>query len=108
MKEFPASFTPQGLAQSRDAIITERYLAYLRKDLYEHTLTRHSEADYFEVDKFQKRYSLPKDLVQQLVQRLVTEVRAKGWTCELSYGKTAIFVMADPNNPPLNYFREGV
>lgn len=74
-------------------IIYERWKCYLRRDLYEHILSR-EESDYFSLDNFNQRVNNMETVVK-MVKEVIPELEALGWKCLLSFGETGLFVYSD-------------
>jgi hypothetical protein len=103
MKEFPSRLH----ADNKDnfpAMNYDRVKAYLRRDLYDHIISR-EEKDYFELDRFNKNRLNDVEVLGKMVKEVCTELEELGWTTQLSYGGTGLFIYAD--EPPANCFPDG-
>ena len=83
-----------------------RILCYLRRELYEHII-REEETNYFELDKFQKKYSLELKNREKMGETVMSELCKIGWKCKLSFGGTGLFIYSS-ENPPTNCWEDGL
>ena len=71
----------------------------LTKRVFEHMLSRDSENDYFEIDRFFDDIELSRDISIELVDTLMKELNNLGWGCKTSFGGTGLFIYSTPNHP---------
>ena len=103
MKQFPSNLH----ADNKDnfpKINYARIKAYLRRDLYDHIISR-EEKDYFELDRFNKERLNNLDILNKMVKEIRGELTKLGWATQLSYGGTGLFVYS--GEPPANCFPDG-
>ncbi len=69
----------------------------LRKEIYEHLISRDSENDYFDLDIFSKRHSYINYL--SIVNTVCEELKELGWNIQLSFGDTGLFIFSTEEKP---------
>lgn len=103
MKEFPNRMHVSN-KDKFPQLFYERYLCYLRRDIFEHILRRKDEKDennYFALDSWcQQHLQNRKDLMGQMRDTLMEEVQAQGWKCKLSFAGTGLFIYSTEEPPP--------
>jgi hypothetical protein len=103
MREFPSHLTPQDVNKF-PSIARDINLSYLRRDLYEHIISKKPE-EYFSIEQFNQRVNNMQESLQ-LVKTVIPELEKLGWTCKLSYGDTALFIFS--GKPPANYWESDI
>lgn len=105
MKQFPNKISTSN-RENFPNISFNRNMCYLRRDIYEHIIFN-KEDEYFDVDVW-CRNRLKNDTVvmKRMVDIIINELENKGWTCKLTFGASALFIYA--NEPPVNYFEDGL
>jgi hypothetical protein len=106
MQEFPTRLTPEKEADFRRYYL-ERCLCYLRRDIYEHLLSRKDTTDYFELNTFATEHKLREDEVNQMSEKAAVELNKLGWQTGFGFGHTGLFVYADAADPPSNLYPDG-
>jgi hypothetical protein len=84
-----------------------RIVSYLRRDIYEHILCN-SEMEYYDLETFFKKYKIDKKKTSEMSTKIIGELELLGWTCKLSFGGTGLFIYSDKDNPPSNYYVDGI
>ena len=97
MKNFPSSLNVNN-KENFDKLRYNRFLSYLRRDVYEHIINN-EEHDYFDLEKFDKNHYKNMEKSIQIVEIIVKELSELGWKCKLSYGQTALFIYSTENPP---------
>lgn len=107
MKQFPEKLKVSN-RETFSSYHKERTTCYLRREIYDHMLTKGEEED-FDLDVFMKQY-MPKnrELFSEIVKKVTGELEDLGWTCKTSYGSTALFIFSDENSPPERYYPDGM
>jgi hypothetical protein len=93
MKEFPKNLSVK-YKQRFPEIYYMRMKCYLRKELYEHIISR-EEKDYFSLDEFNSRFRVSMEITQKIIREVIPELETLGWTCKLSFGDTGLFIYSD-------------
>jgi hypothetical protein len=77
----------------------ERFICYLRKDLFEHII-REEENSYFEIDNWcRKHLKNDEETMAKMIETLREELHALGWKTALSFGSTALFIYSTEEPP---------
>ena len=84
-----------------------RIKCYLRRDLYDHIISK-EESEYFDLDDFSVRRLKNKTLLDKMVGELCIELENIGWCTGISFGGTGLFIYKDRENPPKNYYPDGL
>lgn len=106
MREFPTKFTPAKEERFR-VYHVERCMCYLRREIYEHILSRKDVTDYFQLDKFASTYKLTEAEMVSISETVSQELVQLGWQTGFGFGHTGMFVYADASNPPTNLYPDG-
>jgi hypothetical protein len=69
----------------------------LRKEIYEHLISREDENDYFDLDIFSKRHSYLD--CKKNVDLVCDELKELGWKIQLSFGDTGLFIFSTEEKP---------
>jgi hypothetical protein len=104
MKEFPTKMNVKE-KDNFDKYLYDRYLCYLRKDIYEHLLLRNNnENNYFDLDKWVKN-NLNNDIsiLNKMLIQIIDEIKDLGWKCQTTFGGTALFIYSTDIKPHLCY-----
>lgn len=102
MKEFPSLLNVNN-KKNFPKLFYNRYLCYLRRDIYEHMIRwtdLKSENNYFELDRFQRDNKIPNDLFKKMRNVIIKELQTLGWKCKLSYADTGLFIFSSESPPP--------
>ena len=102
MKEFPRHLNVK-YKERFPELNFNRMKCYLRKNLYEHIISR-EEKDYFSLDDFSSQFHTPVEMVQKMVSDVIPELEKMGWTCKLSFGGTGLFIYS--GEKPANCWEE--
>ena len=97
MKTFPSILDVKYKDNFPD-VYYNRVLFYIRRDIYEHIISE-DENNYFDLEKFQKKYKLSTENRDKLCQEIVKELEKLGWKCRLSFGDTGLFIYSSENPP---------
>ena|SRR3990167_5823599 len=84
-------------------IYRKRIKAYLRKDLYEHILSK-EEKDFFDLNPFIEKMN-DKTIFKKLLDEVRDELSILGWKTQTSFGETGLFIYE--KNPPPNCYPDG-
>ena len=105
MKEFPDRIHVNN-KENFDNLCYERFLCYLRRDVFEHLIKRkNDENNYFELDVwFRNQLKKPDaSFVEKMSKKIIEELEAKGWKCKTAFGGTGLFVYSTEDPPPSCY-----
>jgi len=105
MKEFPPRLDVRYKDQLKDYLYN-RTIAYLRRDLFELIIRENGQCLALD-EWFREKNYTNKDNIELMTKTVMKELETIGWTCNTSYGGTALFVYADKDNPPKAYFPDG-
>lgn len=75
----------------------------LNADIEVFLLTRETENDYYDLDKFGlKNFARSEYLerMQLLLKEIILELESLGWKCKYSYNDTGLFVYSTEKPPP--------
>ncbi len=100
MKNFPNKLNVVNKDKFND-FFRERTLCYLRRDLYEHMLSRKDETAYFDISGFSSKYRFKN--IKNMVETVIQELEVLGWKCKTSYGGTGLFIYST-DEPPANCY----
>ena len=103
MKEFPENLHVSN-KEKFHKINYKRLLAYFRKELYEHIISK-EEKDYFVLDTFKRQKGVNNNDMEKMIKTVCTELKDLGWNTQTSYGGTGLFIYA--NEPPSNCYPDG-
>ena len=99
MREFPSKLKPEN-KEIFPQLFYNRIKCYLRRDLYEHIIS-HKENDYFSLDEFNLNHHVKNiDLVKQMIDELIPDLKKLGWKCKTSFGGTGLFIYSTEKPPP--------
>lgn len=102
MKEFPIRIHVDN-KDKFSKVFYARYLAYLRRDLFEHII-KENENTYFDLDTWSKNnLGNKKKLIETMTAQIMKELKNKGWNCKTSFGGTGLFIYSSENPPPSCY-----
>lgn len=101
MKELPQRLHVKNKDDFREYYY-KRTMCYLRREIYEHVLSS-IENFYFTLEDFRVKYKLSGQEISSMSATIMDELRNLGWTCQLSYGGTALFIYSTVDPPPLCY-----
>ena len=104
MDNFPEILTPANNTKFPVAKL-RRLLAKLRSEITD-LILRGNENDYFDLDDFFRRYSVPPKDREVLKNTVIQELSAKGWKCKTSFGGTGLFVYST-EKPPSSCYEDG-
>lgn len=77
-----------------------RTLNLLRKEIYDHIISRKDENDYFDIDIFFKKCNYYyKENFSRIIKTILDELTFIGWKTQLSFGDTAIFIYSTEEKP---------
>lgn len=96
MKVFPSILNVKNNDNFKQ-IHYNRVLCYLRKEIYEHIISK-DENSYFEIDKFGLKYSF--QISDNMINIIIQELNLLGWKCKLSFASTALFIYSTLTPPP--------
>lgn len=101
MKEFPNRMHVTNV-ENFPELFYERYICYLRRDIFEHILKRNGdENDYVCLDSWcRNNIQNRKDIMCQMRDTVINEIEDKGWKCKLSFGGTGLFIYSTEDPPP--------
>lgn len=96
MKEFPMKMNVNQ-KDNFESYLFDRYLCYLRKDIYEHLLLRNNdENNYFDLDKWvRNNLDNNKCILNNMLEQIIKEIKELGWKCQTSFGGTALFIYSN-------------
>jgi hypothetical protein len=78
----------------------DRVIQLLRKEIYEHLISRKDENDYFDIEIFCKRYNYPdKENFSKILKIILNEITELGWKIQLSFGDTGLFIFSTIEKP---------
>ena len=99
MKLFPKDLKPENQNEFPQ-ILKERYLSYLREEIYDYIL-RNNERDFVDIQNlFQKKDIEIKSLdIQEMANIMVEELQNLGWKTELIFNKKGLIVYTGDNVP---------
>lgn len=75
-------------------ILMDYYRDKLRKHLRVYVLKQNKD-DYFDIQKFRKRYDLSVEEMETLLSAVVEEFQELGWKWHLCYGGTGLYLYID-------------
>jgi hypothetical protein len=107
MKKFPnhiniknKTLVMQPYKNNFEEINYQRILELLRKEIYEHLISRKDENDYFDIEIFCKRYNYTeKENFSKILKIVLTEITELGWKTQLSFGDTGLFIYSTKEKP---------
>jgi hypothetical protein len=107
MKKFPShiniknkTLVMQPYKNNFEEINYQRILELLRKEIYEHLISRKDENDYFDIEIFCKRYNYTeKENFSKILKIVLTEITELGWKTQLSFGDTGLFIYSTKEKP---------
>lgn len=82
----------------------DRCLCYLRRDIYEHILSN-DETSYFDIEKFNTKYVKNIGKTNELIDKIIIELKTLGWKCKKSFGSTGLFIYST-EKPPSNCWED--
>ena len=98
MLEFPKRLNINNKSEFK-TYFYDRFLCYLRKDIYEHMLIE-DENSYFELDNWCRKYLKNDDeMMTKMVEKLRNELHQMGWKTAISFGNTALFIYSSEEPP---------
>ena len=108
MKEFPNRMRVEN-KDKFPKLFYDRHLCYLRRDIFEHLLSRNGdENDYFTLDDWcSEHLKNRKDLMGEMRDTIIREIEETGWKCKLSFMGSAIFIYST-ENPPSSCYEDGL
>ena len=78
----------------------ERVIQLLRKEIYDHLISRKDENDYFDIEIFCKRSNYPdKENFSKILKIVLNEITELGWKTQLSFGDTGLFIYSTIEKP---------
>ena len=78
----------------------ERIIMNLRKDIYEHLISRKDENDYFDTEIFCKKFNYyDKTTFSSILKIVLEEITDLGWNTQLSFGDTGLFIFSTEEKP---------
>ena len=78
----------------------DRILLLLRKEIYDHLISRKEENDYFDLEIFCKRYNYSdKETFPKILKIVLIEICELGWKTQLSFGDTGLFIYSTEEKP---------
>ena len=78
----------------------ERVIQLLRKEIYDHLISRKDENDYFDIEIFCKRNNYSdKENFSKILKTLLVEITELGWKTQLSFGDTGLFIYSTIEKP---------
>jgi hypothetical protein len=101
MKGFPQQINVKN-KHNFNSIFFDRFLCYLRKDIYEHLLKRNNDENiYFELDMWSRKYiNNDTEIMLKMTNIIITELQEKGWKTDLSFGSSGLFIYSTEEKPP--------
>jgi hypothetical protein len=106
MKKFPDNLNVVNKDKFNN-LFHKRTLCYLRRDIYEHMVSRKDETIYFDIQDFRTRYKLKTDTVRNMIDTTINELEVIGWKCKLSFGNTGLFIYST-DTPPVNCYPDEI
>lgn len=98
MNEFPPAIDASN-ADNFKLLNVIRKTALLRKTVYDFILNRESYEDYFDLDGNELNLHISK--LDPILTVVMDELREKGWTTQLAYGGTGLFIYPATEDMPL-------
>lgn len=78
----------------------ERVIQLLRKEIYDHLISRKDENDYFDIEIFCKRNNYSdKENFSKILKTVLVEITELGWKTQLSFGDTGLFIYSTIEKP---------
>jgi len=77
----------------------DRMLCKLRKQIYNFTIERTREDDFFDIDTFNRRYIKDVDITNDLVNIVVRELNDLGWKTYIGFGGTGLYIYSSDDLP---------
>jgi len=103
MKQFSIKLKPEN-SNNFHAEYMNIITMSLRETITNTILSRKDETEYIFLDTFSNNWHITHTDLLPIVKNLMLELNILGWTCNLSYGNTALFIYADKDKPPSNYY----
>jgi hypothetical protein len=83
------------------SIYREYILNLLRKDIFLLIVSRKSENEYFDLDKFASLHLDRKtESLKTILDHLIPSLENLGWKCKYSFADTGLFIYSTDNPPP--------
>ena len=77
-----------------------RVIHLLRKEIYDHLISRKDENDYFDIEIFCKRNNYSdKEKFSKILKTVLIEIIELGWKTQLSFGDTGLFIYSTEEKP---------
>lgn len=96
MKEFPSILNVKN-KENFEKMNYARLLCYFRKAIFEHMI-REDENNYFDLSCLCIKNS---EILNNMVETVIEELKVLGWKCKLSYGNTGLYIYST-EDPPKN------
>jgi len=97
MKEFPHRFNFENFDIFPE-LLYERNIAYLRRDIYEHTLKGDKE-DPFDLKKFNNEKVGDMEVTREMTDIIIEELISRGAECAIAYGGTCLYIYCPGDKP---------
>ena len=97
MRFFPSILNIKN-KENFEMILYNRNLCYFRKYLYEHIISD-SEKNYFDLEKFDKNHHNDMKITMKMTKTVIEELTKLGWSCKISFGRTALFIYSTEKPP---------
>lgn len=103
MKKFPKKLHVEN-RENFGKLNYKRVMSLLRKEITDHVLS-HEEKDYFDLNEFRVKKRLSQEVIEELTEEVIAELKGLGWKTQTSFGGTGLFIYA--GEPPTNCYPDG-
>jgi hypothetical protein len=80
-------------------IFKETYMTKLRKKIYLFILSNRNENDFFDIEKFNRKYIKNINKTNDMINELVIELNQLGWKTHIGFGGTGLYIYSSEELP---------